>query len=269
MSLFNLNLQELYTFFAVLVRYSVLFSILPLVGDRMVPGPVKILLALVCSFTLFPALVKSGFIHPRDALVWAATPIGIIGTILLEIIFALILGFTTKILFDGIAFGANLVGNFMGFASATIFDPHQESQTEIIGHFQTTLAMLIFLSMDGHHLMLKASLESYKLVGIGKAVFSAGLTLHLTRLTAEVLRFGFQIAAPIALSLFAVNVVFGVVSKSMPQLNIFVLTFPVSAFVGLVVMLLALPEFHDEVAQILGRMYDWMNTVSLALAGGK
>jgi flagellar biosynthetic protein FliR len=265
MSLFNFKVEELITFFAVLVRYSVLFSVLPFIGDRSIPSPIKITLALVTSIALYPALVRSGQINPSEAYIWGISTGGIIGTVSLEVLFALTLGFTARLVFEGISFGANLVGNFMGFAAASTYDPHQESQTQVIAQFQMAIAMLVFLALDGHHLMLKASLDSYRIVGLGKAAFDSSLSQRLAKITSEVFIFGIQVAAPVAISLFSVNLVFGMISKAMPQLNIFMLSFAVTAIIGFVVMFLSLPEFQGSMSVLFARMFEHMQLIMLAM----
>lgn len=268
MSIFNFNIFELFTFFMVLVRFSVILSVLPLVGDRMIPLPIKILMALAITFSLFPALVASGQVHPSDAKRWAATSSGIAATVGLEVLFALALGFTARLVFDGISFGSNLIGNFMGFASASMYDPHQESQTQVVAQIQTTLAMLIFLASDGHHLMLRAALDSYRIVGLGKAEMSGPLSTSLIKITGEIFGFGLEIAGPVSVALFAVNVVFGLISKAVPQVNVFMLSFAVSALVGLGVLFLSVEAFHDVVVTHVERMIDWMVLIMQALKGG-
>jgi len=269
MSLFNFNLEESLSFFAVLVRYSVLFSILPFIGDRVVPLQVKVLLSLSAAIALFPMLVKSGQINPGEALVWAATPSGIASTIGLEVLFALVMGFTARFAFDAISFCGNLVGTFMGFASASTYDPHQESNSQVLAEIQLAIAMLIFLALDGHHLMLRASLDSYRIVGLGKAQFGGPLGQRLIELSALVIRFGIQLAAPVAISLFAVNVAFGVMGRAMPQLNVFMLSFAVSALVGLVVLLLSVPEFTGAAGNVVSRIGETMEAMAVAVAKGK
>jgi flagellar biosynthetic protein FliR len=258
---------ELLTFFAVLVRYSVLVAVMPFVGDRMVPMQVKVLLALVLTVALFPALCAQGEVQPYDAAVWGATTGGIAGTIAGEVLVGLVLGFTAKLLFESVSFGANLVGNFMGFASASTYDPHQESQSQVVAQIQVAIAMLIFLALDGHHLMLRASLDSYRLVGLGKATFGGIASQRMIELTGQVIRFGVQLAAPVAVSMFAVNVAFGVLAKAMPQLNVLVLSFAVTSLVGLAVMLMSVPEFQGAVGAVLGRVGDWMDGMAAALGG--
>jgi len=268
MSIFNFNVEELMSFFAVLVRYSVLIGVLPFVGDKFIPGPAKVLLALAISIALFPALVNSGQVRTGDALVWGATPAGIVGTITMEILFALVLGFTARLVFDAIHFGSNLVGNFMGFAIASAYDPHMESQSQVVAEIQIALAMLIFLAIDGHHLMLRASLDSYRLVGVGRASLMDPLFhQRLIEMTGQVVKLGIQLAAPIAVSLFAVNVGFGVMAKAMPQLNILVLSFAVTALIGLLAMWIGLPEFQLASGNILGRIGEWMDGMVSAMRG--
>jgi flagellar biosynthesis protein FliR len=269
MSIFNFNVEEMLTFFAVLVRYSTLFSVLPFVGDRVVPAPIKILLSLMIGITLFPVLVASGQISPRAAGIWGASASGIVGTLTIEVLFGLVVGYSAKLVFDGISFGANLVGNFMGFATASTFDPHQESQTQVVAQIQTALAMLIFLSLDGHHLMLRAALDSYAIVGIGRADFNAVFTHKIVQASGEIFSLGLQMSAPVVISLFAVNVAFGVMGRAMPQFNIFAVSTIASAFLGLVVMFLGFPEFQGLIGNVFSQMGDRMDSIMMAIAGRK
>jgi flagellar biosynthetic protein FliR len=266
MSLFNFNLDEMLSFFAVLMRYSVLLSVLPFFGDKVIPLPVRILLALSISVVLFPVLVAGNYIHVKDARIWGGSAGGLVGTIGLETLFALVLGFSSKIAFDGISFGANLIGTFMGFSSASIYDHHQESQTEVVAQIQTTIAMLLFLILDGHHLILRAALESYKVVGLGGMGFYPSLVQKIVEMTADVIRIGIQIAAPVAVSMFSVNVVFGILSKAMPQINVFMLSFAVSALIGLLVIFMSVGEYQWLVRGIFEKIGDSMWVIMQAIA---
>jgi flagellar biosynthetic protein FliR len=274
-SLFNFNQEEMLSFFAVLTRFSVLIAVLPFVGDRVVPTPVKVLLALAVTMALFPMLVARGSVNPAQAAVWGATAGGIVGTIALEVICALVLGFTARLAFESISFGGNLVGTFMGFSTAAQYDPHQESQTQVVAQIQMGIAMLLFLALEGHHLMLRAAFSSYQFVGVGglagfvKSGMNGAFSARLIELTGEVIKFGLQLAAPVAVCMFAVNVAFGVLAKAMPQLNILVLSFAVTALIGLLVMLLTVPEFQGAVTNIFSLMEEWMGSVLQAMAKGK
>jgi flagellar biosynthetic protein FliR len=275
LSLFNFNQEELLTFFAVLVRYSVLFSVLPFIGDHYVPAPVKVLLSLAVSVALFPGLIATGAIHTADAAIWGSSVSGILGTIATEVIFALVLGYTAKLAFEAIHFGGNLVGNFMGFGIASTYDPNMQSQTQVVAEIQAAIGFLLFLALDGHHLMIRAALESYRIIGLGginggiSSIINGVAVQKMAGMTGDVIRLGIEISAPIAIVLFALNVVFGILAKAMPQLNILILSVTISAFVGLVMMFLTISEFQGAAAAIYARMGDSMGTILNAIAHGK
>jgi flagellar biosynthetic protein FliR len=271
MSLFNFNQEELLCFFAVLVRYSVLIAVLPFTGDVQVPAAVKILLSLSISIALFPMLLAGGYVRPADAAIWSADAGSLIGTIAMEVIVALILGYTARLAFQAISFGGNLVGNFMGFSIASTYDPNQQSHSQVVAELHMAIAMLIFLAVNGHHMMLRSALQSYSVVGIGGRWIAGHaqtvLSQRLIYLCGDVIKFGVQLSAPIAIVTFAVNVIFGVMARAVPQLNILVLSVGISAIIGLVVMFLSMGEFHGVTVNILSRMSDWMDGVLQALAG--
>ena len=268
MSMANFNLHELMSFFAVLVRLSILFSVIPFIGDRLVPSQIKVFLALTLSIALFPALKAQGAIQVIEAAKWDGTVGGIASTVAWETVFGLGLGYVARLIFDGVAIGANLVGNFMGFSTASVYDPHQESQTEVIAHIQTTLAMLLFLAVDGHHLMIRTLLESYKIVGIGHIGFNAMLSQKIIQMTGEVFKFGVQMAAPMAIGLFTVNLIFGIMSKAVPQLNILVLSFAVNTLVGFSILFISLWESQDALNSMFGRMGEWLKMTMILSGGG-
>ncbi|MBS1960985.1 MAG: flagellar biosynthetic protein FliR [Bdellovibrionales bacterium] len=266
-NLFNFSPEEIYTFFAVLIRVSVLIAVLPVFGDKLIPAPVKILLSLAITLAIFPGLLKQGFVRPGDAAIWAASTWGILRTIGQEVLVALALGFTAKLVFDAIQIGANLASNMMGFSMASVYDPHHETQTTVVAEIQVAIAMLAFLALDGHHLLLHGALDSFRFCGIGEAGATALMQTRLIEMTATVLKFGIQLGAPITLVMFAVNVAFGVFSKTMPQMNVLVLSLGISAFAGIIVLMLTAPEFQTVAANVMSRTEDWMQGMLVAMAG--
>jgi flagellar biosynthetic protein FliR len=267
MDYFNFSQEEIFTFFAVMVRVSVLIALLPVFGDKAIPAPVKILLSLACSFAIFPGLVKQGLVRPGDAALWATTTGGIVMTIGQEILVGLVLGFTAKLIFDAIHVGANMVSNMMGFSMASTYDPHHETQTTVVAEIQVAIAMLAFLALDGHHLLLHGALDSFRYCGIGEAGLTQLVESRLIEMTGLVLKFGIQMAAPITIVMFAVNVAIGVFSKSMPQVNILTLSLGISAFAGLMVLMLTATEFQTVATNVMSRTEDWMQGMLVAMAG--
>jgi flagellar biosynthetic protein FliR len=129
--------------------------------------------------------------------------------------------------------------------------------------------------LDGHHLMIRAALESYRIIGLGginggiSSIINGVAVQKMAGMTGDVIRLGIEISAPIAIVLFALNVVFGILAKAMPQLNILILSVTISAFVGLFMMFLTISEFQSAAAAIYARMSDSMGTILNAIAHGK
>jgi flagellar biosynthetic protein FliR len=257
--------EDILCFFAVLVRYSILISLMPVTGDRMVPGPVKILLSVAVTFALFPALLSQGWVRPADAKVWGASAVGIVGTIGLEVLSGVLLAFTSRILFDGVSFGANLISSLMGYSAATFFDPHFENQTQVISEFQLTLVMICFLALEGHHILLRAALESYQWVGLGGATIGPHVIERLTSMTSQMIQLGIRISAPIGICIFGVNVGFGVIARTMPQMNVLVLSFAITSLVGFTVLLTGLPEWLNASTQLVAWSGEWMTMMAKAM----
>lgn len=265
---FDFDQNEMLSFFAVLVRYSIVVAVLPFLGDKVVPMPVKVLFSVAVTLVLFPALVRTGLVVPAEAQGWSATATGIGRVVGLEALVGLLMGYTAKLVFDTISFGSNLIGTFMGFSAATMYDPHHETQSQVVGEFYLALAMLVFLALDGHHLMLRAALESYRWISLGRIDLSGGFGGRILELTGLVLKYGVQLAAPVGIAIFAVNVAFGVVARAMPQVNVLVLSFAVTAIVGLMVMLVTIADFQGVMAQIFSKVGDWMIAVARTVGGG-
>ena len=160
----------------------------------------------------------------------------------------------------------------MGFAFATIYDPHQESHSQVIAQFQVTLGMLVFLMMDGHHYLLESSFLSYRTIGLGALSWSSALREQLITASGQALRVGLELAAPIAATLFILNLGFGLISRAMPQMNVFMFSAAISGGMGMVGLYLGSGEYHARVAQITQAtpegQHRWMRAMSSRLNGG-
>ena len=254
MGISNFTQEDFLTFFAVLVRISVLIAVFPVFGDRLVPPPIKVLLSLAITTAIYPVLVGMGQVSPSNAAVWGLTSSGIAGVIGIEVVFALALAFSARVVFDAIQIGGDITGSLMGFSTASMYDPHQESQSQVIAQLQMTFAMLIFLGIDGHHLFLSATVKSFEIVGLGGAKIGAQFSEMILKLSGETLRLGLQLAAPTALTFFGVNIVYGIFAKAMPQINILILSFSISALVGMFVLLISYTEFHETILVLFERL---------------
>jgi len=260
--------NELLTFFMVLVRMSVLLAVLPFFGDKIIPGPVKILLSIAMSVVFFPILRENGSIHINDAAVWGASFGTLLGTVVLEILVALVIGFTAQLMFQTVAIAGDIIGQLMGLSSASIYDPHTESQTVVLGQVLTTLGMLAFLSINGHHMLIRAIVECYREVGIGAFAIQDTFKAELLRMTGNTIGFGFQLAAPVTVAMLLINIIYGILAKALPQLNILTLSMAASMFVGLFVIAMSYPAIHTGMIGIFDGVFDDLRGVLHTLRKG-
>lgn len=259
---------ELLSFFMVLMRVSTLIMLLPIFGDKTVPAMVKVLLSLTFSAVLFPILRANGAIQLADAAVWSETTGKLVMTIASEIMIGLAVGFASQLVFHGIQIAGDFMSQLMGFSMASMYDPHMESQTMVMGQFMSALAMLTFLSIDGHHLLFKAMVETFHLIPQGHFVMNEAFKNSMVHLVGSTLLFGLQLSAPMSACMLLVNIVYGILGKALPQLNILALSMAGSAFIGGFVMIVTYPGIQGGLNGIFHSYFDELKQF-LVVYGGK
>ncbi len=175
--------------------------------------------------------------------------------VLREVMVGLTLGAVAALVIHAVEYAGELMGMQMGFAVATIFDPSSNQQMGIVGKLQGTLAMLLFLVIDGHYYVLKGLADSLQLFPVGALGISANSFYQLTILAGKVFVMGLHVAAPVTVMLLLVNVSMAVVSRVVPQMNVFIVGFPIMIGVGGIVMVLAMPGFVALLKMFLSQMY--------------
>lgn len=221
-----------------LVRYSTFVFLFP-VFNRSVPALLKAGLAALMAI-LVPAAVSEE-IDTTGALVAAAVQ---------EIGVGLLLSLVVILVFGVIYFAGQLVDVPMGFGLVSIFDPQTGMQLPVFSQFFYLMSVLIFLGVDGHLWLFRALAQSYQLLPAGE-FFSLAVTAEtIFSLGQGLFSVGIKIALPVMGTLLLTDVSLGVVVRTVPQINIFVLGFPIKIFVGLVMVTLMLPFFVAVVSQL-------------------
>jgi len=129
------------------------------------------------------------------------------------------------------------------FSCCNEFDPSIGSQVSVIGRFWYVLAVLIFLTINGHHMIISAFVNSYQVIPPAGVAIQGGVGELIIRYTAYVFVIGLKIAAPVMITLFLTDVALGTIAKTMPTMNVFFVGFPIKIAMCLLVMALALPIF--------------------------
>ncbi len=236
-------MQEYSGLLAAFIRFSTIIFLLPLFNMRQIPFMVKAGLGALLALLVSPEAV----VLAEDAL-WPWVLL-----ILQEFAVGLVLSFVVILVFACIYFAGQLIDVPMGFGMVSIFDPSTGMQIPVFSQFYHLLASLMLFAVDGHLWLLRALLRSYDYIPVASWVHrDAGFQVFL-ELGGRVFALGLQIALPIMGTLLLTDVALGIVTKAVPQINVFVLGFPIKITVGMVIVLLVLPLYIHFVAALFGQ----------------
>jgi len=228
-------------FILVFIRVSSIILLIPVFGDTMVPSQVKWGLSILIALILFP-LVKSE-IKPLGDLAFIPLALKIAG----ELLIGISIGFMARFIFAGIQMAGELLGFQMGFSIASVIDPTSNVQVSVVSEFMYMMSLLLFLGVDAHHIIISAISESYQVLTPLSVHYSGGFTQTMIRFSQEVFVIAIKISAPIMAVLLFTNVALGVVARTVPQINIFMVSFPLQISVGLIFIGLTAPVFAELV----------------------
>jgi flagellar biosynthetic protein FliR len=218
----------------VLARVAGLVLASPIFGHVLVPLRVRAGLTALVAVALTPTV-------PPVALPAAATMWTLGGAVAVESVIGVLLGLVAQLVFAGVQLGGQLAGIQMGFGIANMIDPQSHAQVTIVALWQQLLALLIFLVLDMHHVLLGALVESFRVAPPGTVVLAGATLAGVVAQAGGVFGLGVRLAAPVIITLLLTNAAFGVLARTVPQLNVFVVGFPVNVGVGLVVLGASLP----------------------------
>jgi flagellar biosynthetic protein FliR len=231
-----LSLVTLQKYFLIAVRVGTVFAIAPVLGSSQVPDRTKIVIGLVLALIIYP-VVKVG---PGPL------PCGLgmyVIYLMQEFLVGLVIGFVTMLFLNGIYLAGQIIDTQIGFSIVNVIDPLSNVSIPVVGQLYFIVAILIFLSINGHHLLITALTKSFTLVPLTGAHFSGGLVKQILRYSADLWVIAFQIGAPVIAALFLASVALGIIARTVPQMNVFIVGFPLNIGLGLLVVALTLNYF--------------------------
>ncbi|MDF2902686.1 MAG: flagellar biosynthetic protein FliR [Bacillus sp. (in: firmicutes)] len=235
-------------FLLVFVRLTAFFITAPLWMDRKIPAPFK------WGFAFFTSILVLGVIQPDHVL---EMDTNFILLLLKETLVGLCLGFFTSILLYAVQLAGSFVDLQSGFAMASMFNPQTGTQEAMTGRLYYVIALSFFLAIDGHHLLIKGVLASYQWIPIYSWLPSAS-SENLVMLSLDMMKnmiwLAFLIAIPLVGTLFFVDIALGILSKTAPQMNLFVVGIPVKMFVHFIVLYVSLPGFFYVLGKLVSTM---------------
>lgn len=238
--------EQFQTFLVVTSRVAGFIGAVPVISSAQTPGRVKTAMTVAISLALFPVMADA---VPKEV---SFAPLSFLLLMISELLLGLLLGLVARLIFTAVEFGATVIGYQMGFAAANVFDPQSERQVALISQFQNVFAILIFLAINGHHLFLRTAVLSYELLPPGQIDFSGQAVPFLMELASHMFAIGVQFSAPVLAVLLLSGLILGVLARVFPQLNVFLLSFPINIGAAFIVIALTL----SMVSVLISREFD-------------
>lgn len=204
-----------------------MLSVFPIFSNAGFPVQLRLALGALIAGLVFPTLPAT-LAEPSDIFGW-------VGMMSVEVIAGLVLGFSSKIVFSALDMAGTLISTEIGLQLPPSMNPTTQSQTAGPGMILYYLAGLIWLGMDMHHWMLVAFTKTYSLLPIGGAHMSQALLADFIHKTSEMFVIAIQLTAPILAVSFIISLVFSVLGRSVPQMNVFSESFSLRILAGLTV----------------------------------
>lgn len=223
------EISNLYVFLVILSRMAAMVGSLPIFTSSEAAIRLRLGLAAGLALLLFPVTDIS--LDPIQT-----TPAGLILIMVQEAVLGLLLGFVTQLIFFAVQFGATIVGYQMGFAAANILDPQHQQQIPLLSQFQNVFAILLFLALDIHHVIIRVMARSYEVLAPGNMDLAGGAVVFIIELTGHMFVLGLQLVAPVMVVLMVSMFILGIMSRVFSQLQVFLLSFPINISLALIVL---------------------------------
>jgi flagellar biosynthesis protein FliR len=245
MDLQLLPIDKFQSFLVCTARVAGFISAIPVLFSNQAPVMVRTGIAVMISLVLFP--IMSPFIAEVPF-----QPASFFFLVINETLVGLIIGLMVRLIFTAVEFGGTVIGYQMGFAAANVFDPQNQRQTSLISQFQNVFAILLFLALNVHHIFIRAAVQSYTLLPPGKLDLSNTAIPYLIELSSNMFSLSLQFSAPVLAILLLSGLILGILARTFPQLNVFLLSFPLNIGISFIVIGLT----FDVVYTLLRREFD-------------
>ncbi len=255
------TVRDVICFMMVLSRVGGIFAAIPVFGGHGVSLRIKIFTVFMITLVCFPLLSVAAPQVPSDAFTLALLALS-------EVMIGLSLGFITQVIFAGVEFSGQIIGMQMGLTISQIIDPTRGTQIQMMSVIQTLFATLAFLSLNIHHLFIRAIMDSFKVLPLGGWHLNGELVHFLVTRTADIFIIGVRLAAPVMVALLLANVALGIMARAFPQMNIFMISLPLHIGLGLIILGMTLTMFFHVLQVSFGQLAGYIDTLYRLMAKG-
>lgn len=229
-------------FFFPLARILALLAAAPPFNNAALTLRVRLMLGLAIAIAIAPALPKIPALEPASGIgLWILAQ---------QLLIGFAMGFSIRLIFSAIDLAGNVIATQMGLGFATLYDPQNTAQTPVVSEFMGLLALLIFMAINGHLMLIATLTHSFTAIPISATAPGSGTWLNLANAGVVVFSSGLLLALPILTALLITNIALGVLSRAAPQLNLFAVGFPLTLALGFIMLIVSLSYLSVPLQQL-------------------
>jgi flagellar biosynthetic protein FliR len=241
----NFSEQQVAGFMLVLARIAPLFILAPLFSSKSIPARARTIVAIGIAFGMAPIALRAGSTHEIPLDVWSFG-----GLMVKEFMVGAAFSFVLATLFAAIAAAGSLLDTMIGFSFGSLVDPMTGTQSSVLQQLYSLVGVMVFIAINGDAWVLQGLARTYELVPLVEEPQLNGLVHAMQQAFSGIFTAAIQVCAPVLIALVITDAAFGVVSRVVPQLNVFAVGFPAKVAVGFVLIGASLPFvagwIHDE-----------------------
>lgn len=248
----QLILNKYISFLLIFVRLGGIFIIAPIFSRRNVP----IMFKIVFTFLLTLILINIVDFNQTQLDIYV-----FLSYILKELFLGAFIGFIIYLFFSSLYLAGKLVDMQLGFSMVNVLDPNSNIQVPITGNFYYIIALLTFLSVDGHHVLIKTLLDSFLIIPLGSYVIKSTIYKEVLVIIINIFIIAFKLSSPILATIFITNIMLGILARTMPQMNVFVVGMPLRIAVGIITLILIIPfviafmcNLYEQIFQVFSSL---------------
>ena len=225
-------------------RIVLVFVQAPIFGSHHVPKPILAGMAVTMTLAMYPHIPVPDDV-PQDLFPF-------IGALLSQVCVGLVIGYVSFLVMAAAQFGGEMLDIQMGLSVAASFDPASHGAVNLLRKVHFYLAMNLYLILDGHHALIRAIDASFRVIPVTYFRITGDIAVEMIRLSGNLLVIGTQVAAPALAALFITQCALGLLARVAPQMNVFMLSFPLNIGIGLTLLTFSLPL----ILRLLGVQFD-------------
>ncbi len=248
--LYEQLVNELIWYLLPFFRVAAFIVAAPIFSTSMVPMKIRLIIAVSISIAIFPSLTPTSQLDPVS--------LDMFLMILQQILIGVSLGFVMQFIFAAVVNGGQLIGMQMGLGFAQMMDPQTGVNVPVVSQFYNIIAVLLFLSINGHLVLLQIVAESFDLIPVDGSGLSMSGIESLVFFSSWMFSGALIMVLPAVVSLLMINMVMGVITRATPQMNIFAIGFSITITAGFVVIMVTLSTALPQLALLFNEGFMFM-----------